>query len=43
MNVQVRKHKRARDEDELRYKVKRFIEHPGYSRATLQNDIALIE
>ncbi|KAF0292425.1 Trypsin II-P29 [Amphibalanus amphitrite] len=43
VNVQVRKHKRGKDVDELRYKVKRFIEHPGYSRATLQNDIALIE
>ena len=43
VNVQVRKHKRKRDADELRYRVKRFIEHPRYRRPALENDIALLE
>ncbi|XP_037093100.1 transmembrane protease serine 11B-like [Pollicipes pollicipes] len=41
LNVQVRKHLRNRDSEELRFKVKRVIKYPGYKR--LQDDIALLE
>ena len=43
ISVLVRKYKRYRDQDQIRFYVNRIIKHPDYNKIRSDSDIAILE
>ena len=41
--VLVNKHLRKKDERQIKFGIEKIIRHPGYSRETLTDDLALLK